>query len=100
MKQANDFKNDLAKFDNNLTYIVGFRNLYNICVLMVGFWSCIIPNALAAATGIIIVVLGLKWFLGQCRENIDSLDVSDSFGTCDEQPDYDKAPTSNDILQV
>ena len=99
MKKHNEFKNDLTKLDNNLTYIVGYRNLFNICVLMIGFWSSIIPNPLSVVMGFILVVLGMKWFLEQCRENVDSIDV-ETILSSSEQPDYDKAKTSNETIRI
>ena len=95
----NTFKNDLEKLDNNMTYIVGYRNLYNICVLMIGFWSSLIPNQISVALGFVLVVLGFHWFLEQCRENIDSIEVGDSIGNCN-QPDYDEAPTSKETIRI
>jgi len=79
-----------VKVDNRLTYVVGFRNLYNIAVLSIcswfyvaldsgGFSPDVAPTVLMGA--FILTVLGLKWFLTQIRENIDASAVRDALDT-------------------
>lgn len=60
-----------SEIDNKFTYIVGYRNLYNIAVLFVAFMAYINPDAVTKAISLVLIVLGLKWFLAQVRENID-----------------------------
>jgi len=60
-----------SEIDNKFTYIVGYRNLYNIAVLFVAFMAYINPDAITKAISLILIVLGMKWFLSQVRENID-----------------------------
>jgi hypothetical protein len=70
--QAKSFK----EIDNKFTYIIGFRNLYNIAVLFIAAMGYILYPATMIAV-IILVVLGLKWFLTQVRENIDTVAISE-----------------------
>ena len=71
-----DIKKKLFDADNKLTFIIGYRNLFNIAVM---FWAFIYfvsshDGTLAYATGLIIFIMGCKWFLVQSRENIDAID--------------------------
>jgi hypothetical protein len=70
--QAKTFK----EIDNKFTYIVGFRNLYNIAVLFIAAMGYLLYPATMIAV-IILTVLGLKWFLTQVRENIDTVAISE-----------------------
>jgi hypothetical protein len=58
-----------------------------------------IPNQISVALGFGLIVLGFHWFLDQCRENIDSIEIGDTIGNCD-QPDYDKASTSKETIRI
>lgn len=94
-----NLKQNVIDMDNRLTYVVGYRNLYNICVLMLGAWSLLISEPLAIVLGFLLIVMGFKWFLAQARENIDAMDVTDTLEpAC--QPDYDAAPTSKDVIRI
>jgi hypothetical protein len=74
-------KKTLSEIDNKLTYIVGYRNLYNIAVLMVSVMAYLTPDAITKAISLILLVLGLKWFLTQIRENIDVVYINDQLTT-------------------
>lgn len=70
--QAKSFR----EIDNKFTYIIGFRNLYNIAVLFIAAMGFILYPATTIAV-IILLVLGLKWFLTQVRENIDTVAINE-----------------------
>jgi len=70
--QAKTFK----EIDNKFTYIIGFRNLYNIAVLFIAAMGFVLYPATTIAV-IILLVLGLKWFLTQVRENIDTVAINE-----------------------
>lgn len=70
--QARSFK----EIDNKFTYIIGFRNLYNIAVLFIAAMGFMLYPATTIAV-IILLVLGLKWFLTQVRENIDTVAINE-----------------------
>jgi hypothetical protein len=67
----------LSDVDNKLTYVIGYRNLYNIAVLFVALMAFISSNVIMQALSLIIVVLGLKWFLTQVRENLDVVYINE-----------------------
>jgi hypothetical protein len=66
-----------SEVDNKLTYIVGYRNVYNIAVLFVAFMAFISPDSITKALSLVLIVLGLKWFLSQVRENIDVVMINE-----------------------
>jgi hypothetical protein len=66
----------LREIDNKFTYIIGFRNVYNIAVLFVAAMGFLLYPATALIV-IVLVVLGLKWFLTQVRENIDTVAINE-----------------------
>ena len=70
-------KKNLDEIDNKLTYVIGYRNLYNIAVLMVAVMAFLTPDATTKAISLILVVLGLKWFLTQIRENLDTVYINE-----------------------
>ncbi len=83
---------DTKKFkevDNRLTYIIGYRNLYNFVVLFIAGWLLFVtPNEIPSSIqptvyigALVIIVLGFKWLLTQIRENIDATDVGDILST-------------------
>jgi hypothetical protein len=73
--------------DNNLNFVIGYRNLYNIASVVVAFGFLIesqspllfgtVPGAIEGTGGVILMVLGLKWFLTQIRENLDTLEIKE-----------------------
>lgn len=75
-------KQKYVKFDNRLTYIVGYRNLYNFAVLMIASMSLWFGDSLGTPyyymLAMILYVLGFKWVIMQVRENIDASDVTDT----------------------
>ena len=90
---SNDTKKKSLKqayyeWDNRLTYVVGHRNLFNIAVLFIAAYGLTTGlevmhlGADAAVTVtmtmLVLIVLGLKWFLDQVVENIDATDVYDT----------------------
>jgi hypothetical protein len=70
-------KKKLDEIDNKLTYIVGYRNLYNIAVMMVSVMAYLTPDAMTKAISLVLLILGLKWFLTQVRENIDVVYINE-----------------------
>ena len=85
------FKQKFVEVDNRLTYIVGYRNLYNIAVMFVSTWFIIVAQAqgeIAASASptvfvgaFILLVMSMKWFLTQVRDNVDASDVYDELGS-------------------
>lgn len=63
----------VTEVDNKITYLLLYRNVYNIAVLFVAFMA----DAMKSSPIIVIVllVLGLKWTLSQIRENSDALEI-------------------------
>ena len=82
---AKTLKQKYIEADNRLTFIVGYRNLYNIAVMFVSTWFIIVAqnDTVLAATpsllvgSFIMLVMSMKWFLTQIRDNIDASDVHD-----------------------
>ena len=73
----------IKKWDNKLTFVVGYRNLYNIVVTFIaGVYLTMsgTQSGIQAFAGIILFVMGMKWFLSQCRENLDSMFIEDTYG--------------------
>jgi len=70
--EAKKFK----EIDNKFTYIVGFRNVYNIAVLFIAAMGFTLYPATSLVM-LVLVVLGLKWFLTQIRENIDTVAINE-----------------------
>lgn len=81
-EKTKSFKERYMEIDNKLTFIVGFRNLYNVAVMFVAAWTMIVADANSNGTtmlvGFVILILGMKWFLTQVRDNIDATDVYDA----------------------
>ena len=75
-------KATLVEFDNRMTYIVGYRNLYNFVVAAIGAMCLYFGEQLSTPyyymLALILFVFAGKWFLTQVRENIDAMDVSDA----------------------
>jgi hypothetical protein len=67
----------LSDVDNKLTYILGYRNLYNFAVLFIAYMAFLNPDAVTKALSLVLVVLGLKWLLTQVRENLDVVYLND-----------------------
>jgi Mg2+/Co2+ transporter CorB len=85
------FKQKFIEIDNRLTYIVGYRNLYNIAVMFVATWFIIAAQGELAPSvaptvfvgAFIMLVMSGKWFLTQVRDNIDASDVYDALDAAD-----------------
>ena len=75
-------KQKLIWFDNRMTYIIGFRNLYNFTVMAIGVMCLYFGEQLGTPyyfmLALIMFVFAGKWFLTQVRENIDTMDVTDA----------------------
>ena len=69
----------LKEYDNKATFIIGYRNLYNLVVLFISAMYIAMgsQSEIQSFTGIVIFVLGCKWFLTQCRENIDAMYINE-----------------------
>jgi len=79
------WKQKLMSFDNKMTFIIGYRNLYNFCVLMIASMSLYYGDVLGTPyfymLSLLLYIMGGKWFLDQVRENIDALDVKDALSS-------------------
>jgi len=79
------WKQKLMNFDNKMTFIIGYRNLYNFVVLMIASMSLYYGDVLGTPyffmLSLLLFVIGFKWFLDQVRENIDALDVKDALSS-------------------
>jgi len=79
------WKRKLMGFDNKMTFIIGYRNLYNFVVLMIASMSLYYGDVLGTPyffmLSLLLFVIGFKWFLDQARENIDALDVKDALSS-------------------
>ena len=77
----------IRKADDKMNFIIGYRNLYNIVVLVLAFWFIVesqsigvygtIPGIIEGAAGTLLMVLGGKWFLSQIRQNLDILEIKE-----------------------
>lgn len=84
-------KQKFIEVDNRLTYIVGYRNLYNIAVMFVSTWFLIVAQNEFAGTSATVVFVGaflmlvmsMKWFLTQIRDNVDASSVYDTLDSGD-----------------
>lgn len=96
-------KQKVIKIDNKMTYVVGYRNAYNFCVMMVASMAYLYGEASMNnnyyVIALILFVMAGKWFLTQARENIDAMDAVDAMMD-DDQPDVCNCPTSKDILRI
>lgn len=66
-----------SEVDNKLTYIIGYRNAYNIAVLFIALMAYLNPDMISRAIALLLIVLGFKWFLTQVRENIDVVMINE-----------------------
>ena len=69
----------LKEYDNKATFIIGYRNLYNLVGLFISAMYIAMgsQSEIQSLVGIVIFVLGCKWFLTQCRENIDAMYINE-----------------------
>jgi len=69
----------LKEYDNKATFIIGYRNLYNLVVLFISamYIAIGLQSEIQSLVGIVIFILGCKWFLTQCRENIDAMYINE-----------------------
>ena len=78
-------KQKVVKFDNRITFVVGYRNLYNFAVMFVASMSLYFGDVLGTPyfymLALILFVLAGKWFLMQVRDNIDAMEVKDTLAT-------------------
>lgn len=66
------------KTDSQWNVVVGYRNVYNWAVILIGAYFIMYgEDPLAAATGIILLILGIGWFVQQMHLNIDMLEVAE-----------------------
>jgi hypothetical protein len=72
-------KQKLISFDNKITFVVGYRNLYTFVVATIGVMCLYYGEQLGTPyyymLAMLLFVLAGKWFLEQTRQNIDELDV-------------------------
>jgi|APCry1669189204_1035204.scaffolds.fasta_scaffold69792_2 hypothetical protein len=78
-------KQKLISFDNKITFVVGYRNLYTFVVAAIGVMCLYYGEQLGTPyyymLAMILFVLAGKWFLEQVRVNIDELDVVETLVT-------------------
>jgi len=95
-------KEKLIQFDNKLTFVIGYRNLYNFVVMMIAAMSFYYAEVLVASElymlSLILAVLACKWFLVQVRDNVDSLDVIDAMAT--DRATYDEPVVSDQVIRI
>ena len=86
----------IRKADDKMNFIIGYRNLYNIVVLVLAFWFIVesqsvdlygtMPGIIEGSSGIILMVLGGKWFLSQIRQNLDILEIKEELPPAPQKP--------------
>lgn len=71
-----DIKN-IKKIDNQITFAIGHRNLFNIIVVAVGFcMAMVIAGPIEQYfAGLTIFIIGLSNAWQQTRDNFDTIDV-------------------------
>lgn len=72
------FKEWYRTFDEDITFVVGYRNLFNIAVMFVSAWYMIaapsfVESSVIYIGALLLLVMGMKWFLIQVRWNLDEL---------------------------
>lgn len=66
------------KTDSQWNVVVGYRNVYNWATIMIGAYFILYGESpLAAATGFILLFMGIGWFINQMHLNIDMLEVAE-----------------------
>jgi len=96
-QKRTSFKEWYMNFDNDITFVVGYRNLFNIGVMFVSAWYMSVASNFDESSviyigALIMLVMGMKWFLIQARSNIDELYVITTIGECDECDDECNKP--------
>lgn len=76
------FAQKIKEMDNKVTFVIGYRNLYNIVVMALGFVTIIqVPvGSIMSLPGVIIFILGGKWVIEQIHSNVDAITVSELNG--------------------
>jgi hypothetical protein len=71
---------EIKRIDNRMTFALGYRNLYNIVVLAVGFYGGVTTpiGSMYNWIALTIAILGGKWVLERLQENVDTLAVAES----------------------
>lgn len=69
----------LARMQNRIEFIIGYRNLVNMAVIFVAIVVCVFASQTPEGIiiGSVFVVLGFKWFHTQMIRNIDDLECQD-----------------------
>lgn len=69
----------IKKADNQITYAIGYRNLYNIIVLAIGAVGLLITsiNTTQNWVALAIFIMGGKWVITRMQENVDILAVEE-----------------------
>jgi hypothetical protein len=86
----------IRKADDKINFIIGYRNLFNIVVLVLAFWFIVesqsvglygtIPGVIEGSIGTLLMVLGGKWFLSQIRQNLDILEIKEQLPPAPQKP--------------
>lgn len=69
----------LRKMDDRLTFIIGYRNLYNLIAIFIAAVIIVLASWSTEGTvvGFLMLVLGTKWLYNQMMKNIDDLECQD-----------------------
>jgi len=69
----------IRKMDDRMTFIIGYRNLYNLIAIFVAAVLIVLAwqSSVGTIVGYLMLVLGTKWFLDQVYKNIDDLECRD-----------------------
>lgn len=64
----------IKEIDSKMNYILGYRQLVNVSVLAIAYIAY--TMGIFEVT-IILMILGLKWYISQAYHNFDSLEAMD-----------------------
>jgi hypothetical protein len=83
------FKEWYRTFDEDITFVVGYRNLFNIAVMFVSAWYMFmapgfVDSSVIYIGALIMLIMGMKWFLIQVRWNLDELYIVTTIAGQDE----------------
>lgn len=69
----------LKKMDERMTFVLGYRNLYNLVCIFIAAVLIVLASWSSEGTiiGWLMLVLGTKWLYDQMMKNIDDLECQD-----------------------
>jgi hypothetical protein len=67
----------IKKMDEELSFIIGYRNLFNLILLFVSAALFLLAagNGFVVVIGVVLFVLGLARFYDQAMKNVDDLEI-------------------------